>query len=292
MKDFSSVSNLDQLRVTLLDGTVLEGTYQHIVGMHFVHVRDGSAMGRIEGPIEPGSVTQIERLATKEEIRAERHDRLRGEPFPGSRPRTRDDFEYRLNLLARAIAAETCVTRRTELRYQFDDLADQIRLAQAKRAWVLAEGRFSLGSNMIPSMRDLWFADVASPSLMRKPRPRDFDPDPAVRRKRDPLPVLVRTDPASIPNMLARLRAAGLKARIDLAGEPFYERADLAVDVCESRKSRFLLEGRLEDGITTWRLRWGGNSSAPGMRQYRAALKTEGYQLLTEILACLTTVEA
>ena len=114
--------------------------------------------------------------------------------------------------------------------------------------------------------------------------PQDFDPDPAERRKRPPLPDHIRTDRWSIPNMLARLRAEGLKARVELAGDPVYERADLAVDVRETGKSRLILRDRMEDGLSTWKLSWGGNTSKPRRRQQRIAMNSDGYRVLDSLV--------
>jgi hypothetical protein len=61
-----------------------------------------------------------------------------------------------------------------------------------------------------------------------RPRPQDFDPDPKVRRRRPPLPASVRRDPWSVPNMLAALKAAGLDARLNLVGDPWWSRARMA----------------------------------------------------------------
>jgi len=127
-------------------------------------------------------------------------------------------------------------------------------------------------------MRDLWIADVASPSLFKRPRPQDFDPAPAERRKRVPLPEDVLAEKRSIPNMLAALRAAGFKARISLAGDPPHERADIQVDLSENRHHRFILEGRRLDAVTNWRMLWAGNHTATGLRRYRSITRTDTYR--------------
>lgn len=94
MPSFEGYSHQDLLRVVLADRTVMQGSYQHIAGMNFLHIRDGSPMGRIEGPLDPHLVAEIQLLATKDEIHAERKSRLRGEPFlmpahPSSTDRSR-----------------------------------------------------------------------------------------------------------------------------------------------------------------------------------------------------------
>jgi hypothetical protein len=281
---FDSCSYQDVLRIVLNDGTTIQGSFLPQAGMNFIHVRDGSPTGKIEGPIDVDDVAGIERLATRAEVVAERKASLRGSPFPGPLPRTRDDYEYRLRLLARAIASEESTRRRDELRYQFNDVAAEIGLAKPKRAWMLAEGQFSLSSNETPTMRDLWFADVASPSHLRRPRAQDFDPDPAERRRRVPLPEDVVAETRSIPNMLVALRAAGVRAVIALAGDPLYERADIQVDLAAGRLHRFIAEGRRQAGVTAWRLRWAGNESKAGARRYRSIIRTEEYKTLLTLI--------
>lgn len=285
MITLAECSHQDVLRVVLQDGTVIDGSYIPQAGMHFLLVRDGSLMGKVEGPLDPEMIVGLERLTTKSEVTAARLARLRGVPFPGRAPVSRDDFEYRLQLLARAVAAEADSQRLEELRYQFNDVADMIQLAAPKRAWILAEGRFTLTSNEPPTMRDLWLADVASPSLFRRPRPQDFDPDPSRRRKQTPLPADIIAEPRSVPNTLGTLRAAGFKAAISLAGDPAYDRADIQVDLASGRLHRFIAEGRRKAGTTCWRLRWAGNDSAAGRRRRRMLLKTEAYLRLVSLLA-------
>lgn len=182
----------------------------------------------------------------------------------------------------RAIASETREARRQELRYQFEDVADTICLATAKRTWLLAAGRFALTSNMPPTLRDLWFDDLASPSLIRRPRPRDFDPDRAERAKRDPAPPEVLAEPRSVPNMLSALRSRGLKAVIALAGDPVYDRARIQVDLVPGRLTRFALDAERAGGVTSWRCRWAGNDSAAARRRHRAAVRSDAYRHLME----------
>lgn len=280
MLTFADCAPQDALRLALEDGTEILGSHIMQAGMHFLHVRDGSIYGTVAGPFSPQQA--VERTATRSEILRDRKARLRGAPFPGRAPETREDFAYRLELLARAIASETGDARRQELRYQFEDVADTICLATAKRTWLLAAGRFALTSNTPPTLRDLWFDDVASPSLIRRPRPRDFDPDRAERAKRDPAPPEVLAEPRSVPNMLSALRSRGLKAVIALAGDPVYDRARIQVDLAPGRLTRFDLDAERVGGVTSWRCRWAGNDSAAARRRHRAAVRSDAYALLIE----------
>ena len=281
MLTFADCAPQDCLRLALEDGTEILGSHIMQAGMHFLHVRDGSIYGTVAGPFSPQQA--VERTATRSEILQDRKARLRGTPFPGRAPETREDFSYRLELLARAIASETDDARRQELRYQFDDVADTICLATAKRTWLLAAGRFALTSNMPPTLRDLWFDDMASPSLIRRPRPRDFDPNRSERAKRDPVPAEILAEPRSIPNMLSALRSRGLKAAIALAGDPAYERARIQVDLAPGRLTRFDLDAARAGGVTSWRCRWAGNDSAAARRRHRAAVRSDAYALMIEI---------
>lgn len=281
MLTFADCEPQDFLRLALVDGTEILGSHIVQAGMHFLHVRDGSVYGTVAGPFAPQQA--VERTATRSEILQDRKARLRGTPFPGRAPETREDFSYRLELLARAIASETDDARRQELRYQFDDVADTICLATAKRTWLLAAGRFALTSNMPPTLRDLWFDDMASPSLIRRPRPRDFDPNRSERAKRDPVPAEILAEPRSIPNMLSALRSRGLKAAIALAGDPAYERARIQVDLAPGRLTRFDLDASRAGGVTSWRCRWAGNDSAAARRRHRAAVRSDAYALMIEI---------
>lgn len=211
---WDGLTDQDVVEVTLTDGAILSGSLMRVAGMTFLtYHKPGALLGSSHGPIDPDGVERVRLVKAWSAIKAERFAALRGEPFAGPAPRLALDYEYRLERLARAIATEADAARADQLRRQFDDTADEIALSQPKRAWMRAAGRWALKSNAPPTMEDLWFAEVASPSLMTRPRPQDFDPDPAVRRRRFPLPDQVLRDPASVPNRLKALRAAGLKAR-------------------------------------------------------------------------------
>jgi hypothetical protein len=171
------------------------------------------------------------------------------------------------------------------LKRQFEACAEKIALAPGKRAWMLAEARWARRSNAPPTMADLWIEPVASPSCFARPRLQDFDPRPEIRRRRIPLPPQVRADPFSIPNMLAALIGAGLKARITRLGDPPYEPGHIQVDMPIKGRARFVLQGeRGQDGGMQWRSVWDGNDSKAGLKRYRKAITTPAYATMVRIL--------
>jgi len=207
------------VRVTLADGTILKGGYTGRAGLHFLHLtgRDQPLGGTASGPYRARDVRAVQIVRPRAEVIEDAEARLLGERVPGREPVTRDDHEHRLQVLAHATAAadaERDWQREMQVRRQFDRLANRLQLAAGKRAWLIAAARWGRRSNAPPTMTDLWVQDVASPSCFARPRPQDFDPDPAVRRRRVPLPDHVRLDSRSIPNMLRALHDAALKARI------------------------------------------------------------------------------
>ena len=282
----------DVLRVVFADGTVRTGGYMTQAGMHFIH-QTGPGFplhGEVYGPIGSGEIEAVETLKTIDDLREERYERSRGERVPGREPVDRLDFRYRLETLARAVAKADTPARRREILRQFDDVADRIKLAGAKRRWMLEEGAWSLTSNRPPELSDLWFSDVASPSILRRPRDQDFDPDPALRRKLVPVPDEVADDPLSTPNVIAALREAGFEPAISLAGDPHWYRCVIQVDLTPGRLTRFNLDGAPVDGQMTWRLRWAGNDSRAGMQRYSRITKTEDYARLKRMVATLGQV--
>lgn len=122
------------LSVRMTDGRHLEGSLMRMGGMAFLQVRNPvpSLQPNVEGPISPDDVAGYSVLRTREEVAAERFERSRGEPVPGHFARTRDGYEARLDRLARAAAMETS-TRRRQIEHQFDDVADEISLAQTNK---------------------------------------------------------------------------------------------------------------------------------------------------------------
>ena len=202
-----------RLRLALRDGRIIEGLYNPMAGQHFLHCTgpDLPLTGQVEGPLQADEIAAVEVVMTRAEIHEHARELLQGPRVPGREPVTREDFEHRLQTLARAVAAVPDADWQMQIRLkrQFDACAERIALAPGKRAWMLAEARWARRSNAAPTMADLWVEPVASPSCFARPRPQDFDPDPAVRRRRVPLPPEVRADPFSVPNMLGALVGAG-----------------------------------------------------------------------------------
>ena len=163
------------LRVTLADGSVHTGRYMLIGRRHFVVCRDPKdILGRADGPLEERDLVAIEVLQTQAEARAEARQWLMGDRIPGPEPVTRDDYENRLGRMAHAMATTSREEWQGEMQIlrQFNELADQIKLAAAKRQWILNEERWRLRSNREPTMADIWVGSTASPSRLARPRPQ------------------------------------------------------------------------------------------------------------------------
>lgn len=281
---FAGCRQQDRLTVTLADGTVLKGSFLSQVGMAFLHVDDGSMIGKVHGPWIDDEVESVVVTTTRDEVMEDRRERRFGERLPGREPETRDDFEYRLETLVRAALREEG-ERRSQLLRQFEETADRIALAKAKRNWMIRAGVWASKSNSPPTLLDLWEADVASPSLIARPRPQDFDPDPSARRRRVPYPREALDDPLSVPNMTSRLRAQGYDADVVLVGEPAWERAVVQIDLGPGRSMRFMANAiRSHDGKIAWSLRWGGNDSEAARKKHRRALRLPEYVRLKQIV--------
>lgn len=284
---FSECREQDVLVIVTAAGETFRGSYLTQARMHFLSIKNPESMllDKVIGPFTDEDVTSIEIVKDRETVLDERYGRLRGDPHPGRDPVTRDDFEYRLETLAKAHAAAEG-RRRDQLRRQFDDVADQIQLARAKRQWMIASGFWFQKSNRPPDLADIWQADIASPSLMARPRPQDFDPDPVERRRKAKLPDEAISDPRSVPNVIRTIKAAGMKAVISLAGDPAWERAVVQIDLGPGRTMRWNANAhRNAAGVIEWKLGWGGNESRPGLRKREQSLRLDSYKELRQIIA-------
>jgi hypothetical protein len=243
------------IQVSMKNGNVLTGKYFYIGRMHFIEKQDPDASlgSRAFGPIQLGDVSSVEVVKDAAQVRQERFEFTRGDRVPGPVPESREDFRYRLELLARAFLKEPGGWRKYQLELQFNDCADMIGLAKAKRAWLLAETKWYLEHNRPPEMSDLWRADMASPSLLKKPNDQDFDPDPVQRRKRVPYPEDVIRDPLSVPNVLNRIKGFGGAAYISLAAEKVFDKATICVNFPDiPGRNKVYLTGKRTNGFTTW----------------------------------------
>ena len=267
---------------------MLTGSYTSRVGLHFLHRtgRDFPLIGEVTGPYGPGDVLVVEVVRTRAQVLEDVYLRLHGERVPGREPRTRDEHEQRLQVLAGAVAAASDDwQRQMQLHRQFREAADRIGLAQGKRTWLLNAATWARRSNRPPTMADLWVDAVASPSCLVRPRPQDFDPDPRVRRQRTALPPFVRSDPFSIPNVLHALRAASLKARIVRMGDAQYDSAHIQIEMPVKGRSRFVaIAQRDERGGMAWRWAWDGNHTEAGLARHRRALRCDAYARMIEVL--------
>jgi hypothetical protein len=279
---FTDCREQDVISIVTNDSETFTGSYLTQARMHFISVKNPVSMllNKVLGPFTDDDVKSIEIVKSRDEVLEDRYDRLRGERHPGREPVTREDYEYRLSVLAKAVASAEG-QRRDQLERQFGDVADRISLARAKRQWMLSAGKYSLKSNSPPELADLWMSDVASPSLLARPRDQDFDPDPVVRRKRLPLPPEATEDPRSVPNVLRAMKAAGLDAAVQLAGDPAWARAVVQVDLGPGRSMRHLADARRgPDGVILWSLGWGGNDSRPGIRKRVQSMRLDSYREL------------
>jgi len=276
------------VRLTFADGRTLIGHYTSRAGLHFLHRtgRDLPLIGEVTGPYGPGNVLAVEVMRTRAQVLQDAYVRLHGERVPGREPETRDGYEHRLQVLARAVAgAGADWQREMQLRRQFAAVADRIGLAVGKRTWLLNAARWAQRSNAPPTMADLWVEPVASPSCLARPRPQDFNPDPRIRRRRTPLPAEIRADPFSIPNILHTLKAASLKARITRSGDPPYERGHIQIDMPVKGRSRFIaIAERGWRGRMEWRVGWDGNDSAAGLQRHRRCLQCDDYARMMQVL--------
>jgi hypothetical protein len=153
---------------------------------------------------------------------------------------------------------------------------------------MIRAGLWGTRSNSPPTLDDLWMSDVASPSLIARPRRQDFDPDPVERRKRTLLPNEAVDNPLSVPNMTSRLRAHGFDAQVVLVGEPAWERAVVQIDLGPGRSMRFDAHAaRNADGRIAWKLQWGGNDSEAARKNRRRAKRLPEYAKLKEIVLWL-----
>ncbi len=275
------------LRVCFADGRTLTGHYMSVVRKHFIvcHGPDMPLHGYAEGPLEEMAVLSVTVEQSRAEVLEAGRLRLLGEPLPGREPVTGEDYQHRLQTIARAVATATDWQREMQLRRQFDIVAARIGLAAGKRAWVLAEAKWSLRSNAPPTLSDLWADAVASPGCFARPRPQDFDPDPAVRRRRQGASMQAGVDPRSIRNMLSALRSQSLKVRVTRLGDPPEDRGHIQIDMPIKGRSRFVaIAERTGSGAIGWRLVWDGNDSKAGLRRRRQAEATPEYARLVTTL--------
>lgn len=265
----------DVARLVLRSGGTVEGSYLTQAGMHFIHVRDGGA-SRVEGPFSPDDVSEVALLKSRNEVIEDARERRLGVRVAGSLVETRGGYRARLERLASVAAREESFRRRMQVTAQFDDVADRIALAKTKRRWMLAEARWRLHSNEEPDKLSMAGGDITKAEGLARPRPQDFDPDQAVRRRREPLPAHVAEDPLSPPNMLNALRSAGFTARVSVLSEMAFDRCDLLVDFPGGKRAgRFLVKGSRADGAMRWTTSWEGGSSSAGLSRMRRCLRSQ-----------------
>jgi hypothetical protein len=274
------------LQVTMTDGRILVGKYWTMAGMHLLTVpAPGSILGESAERMPPEEVVSIVVLKDKSRVKEELYERTYGDRVPGREPVTRDDFRYRLEILARAVVQSDEFWRRHQLENQFHAYADLIELAKSKRAWILRSAKWYLTHNAPPEMADIWQADVASPSLLQKPRDQDFDPDPTVRAKRVSNPAQVAADPLSVPNVLNKLKALGCAAYISLAGEVAYDKARICINFHQvPGRAKVYLSAKREGGKTTWDLGFDCGNSTKTFQRIERIKRLPLYALMLDLV--------
>jgi len=284
---FNGLEERCLIRLTLTNGVTLTGYYTSAADQHFLHQFGTglSLLGQITGPYVAADIRHLDLLKTRKEVQQEGRRSLLGDPVPGREPVTRDDYEYRLQTIARAIAAAEDWQREVQLRRQFADVAQRIHLSSGKRAWIIAEAKWRQRSNEQPTLRDLSGHEMTSPSLFARPRPQDFDPDPTKRRQRVPLPVSVQIEPFAPHNILSAFKSAGLKARITRIGDPAYDAAEIQVAMPLKGRAHFIVTGQRDtSGQMQWKSTWDGNFSKAGTQRFHRSLQTDAYKTMMEIL--------
>jgi hypothetical protein len=255
-------------------------------GMAFIQIKDAYGVSKVEGPFAPADVLGTRVVKSRQEVADERFERSRGDLVQGILVRTRDGYEARLDRLARAAAMETS-TRKRQIELQFDDVADEIQLAKTKRKWIVDVARWNRFSNVEPSKIDLSGGCMTTAMKYERPRPQDFDPDPKVRRARQPIPRHVADDPLSTWSMMRALRFFGYHARASIFGEVTFDGAVLLVDFPQGReKGRFEVSGERDaDGIMKWRAGWSGNGTKTDERRRFRCQQSDEYGHFKGILA-------
>jgi hypothetical protein len=277
----------DVLRIYLRDGTIILGSYLSVAGMHYLHVADGSSMGKVEGPFVPVDVEALQVVAARDQVVADRLERSLGERLPGREPVTATEIRDRLEMIARCAAQAPVYRRRLELQTQFEKLADTVELSKKKRRWMLSEAVWNIRNNTPPERIDLSGGDYIIALKLEKPKDRDFEPDRAVRRARQLIPEHVANDPFSIKNMIVALRHAGFHPRRSVLSGESEDAADLLVDFAGGKFSgRFLIPARRNARCEViWGSpAWEGGDSKTGIRRRDRAIRTEEYKTMVSVL--------
>lgn len=129
--------------------------------------------------LDGASLRKIQVLATAAEVAADRARKARGNLVFASAPASPQEVEERLIELAGMIEASEDPRRRRELRLQFHDTADHVKLAKRKRNYLLCRAR--LGQDFNPWT---WPDDRVYRNETVRPLPSDFLLDPEARRDR------------------------------------------------------------------------------------------------------------
>ena len=200
---------MDQVRVTLNDGAVIEGEVYSAQGKH-LYVTDQANELLVLSPEISQDVYRIrgiEVVRLAHLVFAEREAKKFGEWVVNANPQTREQIKEALLTLGRAIGEHSnqkppgygpvsmAHQRRSfQLHAQFDYLADRVELAKTKRNYIMrytpprgADGRFGPFTEGRTAFNPVGIVDVLQMSV---PKDTDFDPDVKVRHARSPRPAL------------------------------------------------------------------------------------------------------
>jgi len=148
------------------------------------------------------------------DVMQERRERQRGE-LAYKQPKTRDEYEQTLWDLARQVqeakvkddkfGIKIDSTRSLQIEKQFDDVADEIQLAKTKRAYIMAMALTKVAGKPLKRVSEIWDLRTmdGATSAGRAPNPSDFDPNPEIRKKRQPVNPLNLWTKKELENSLA-----------------------------------------------------------------------------------------
>jgi hypothetical protein len=197
-----ALAPMDQVRLTLKDGTIVEGELRSAQGI-FNYVETGAketyTLSPKLSPAEVAAVKTVEVTRRAHEVFAEREAKKFGEWLVNPNPQTRDEIREALLTLGKAIKRHAEAkpagfgedtmrhSRRSyQLHAQFDQLADTVELAKTKRKYLCSYAEsYEAGSPRRRSEFEL-LGDLDSMGRYVVPKPSDFDPDVKARRARSP----------------------------------------------------------------------------------------------------------
>jgi cytochrome c556 len=210
--DPSNFAPNDVLEVTLKDGTTFQGSLRDAQGN--LYIEEGGRPRIVFLDQEQAASVESMRVVTPAADVMAARDRKKFGEIAYTPPKTRAEYEATLYDLARQ--ANTLPrpkdyegelsneVRRLQLEAQFDKVADEISLAKKKRRYIKAGPVISNYFKGKTPPRIPTFVDSPLDELEYDiPKPSDFEPDAAVRRKRSARPIETLDTFAEINGSLA-----------------------------------------------------------------------------------------